>query len=119
MQASDRWSFYQAKGIKASLVENKIDLYSALGKDPRDEDRKTVARYHEEQKEIEEKAKEAEKAGEEHMKHHLVFARSVTAFQVAIALSAIAVVARKKMVWFLGLVIGAIGTALLVQAALV
>ena len=118
MQASDQWGYYQAKGIKATLVENKIDMLAAMGKEAREEDRKKGERYKEEQKEIEAKAHEKEHAGEEHMHHHVVFARAVTAFQVAIALSAIAVLSRKKLVWFVGLALGAIGTGLLVQALL-
>src|SRR5512142_2050977 len=32
MQATDQWAFYQAKGIKASVVESKIEMLEALGK---------------------------------------------------------------------------------------
>jgi hypothetical protein len=118
MQATDQWGYYQAKGIKASLVENKLDVLAAIGKEGRDEDRKKIERYKEEQKEIEAKAHEKEHGGEEHMKRHVVFARSVTAFQVAIALSAISVLSKKKPVWYVGLALGAIGAGLLVQALL-
>ena len=32
LQASDQWAYYQAKGIKASLLESKIETFGALGK---------------------------------------------------------------------------------------
>jgi hypothetical protein len=116
MQATDHWAYYQAKGIKASLVESRIDLRGALGKEATEDDKKKIERYKEEQKEIEEKAHEKEHSSEHHMGRHAAFARSVTAFQVAIALSAISVLSKKKLVWLAGLVLGAIGVALLVPA---
>ncbi len=118
MQATDQWSYYQAKGIKSTLVENKMDTLVAIGKEPKEEDKKRLERYKEEQKEIEEKAKEKEHASEAHMGHHVIFARSVTAFQVGIALAAISVLSRRKLVWFASLGLGAIGAFFLVQALL-
>jgi hypothetical protein len=118
MQATDQWAYYQAKGIKGSLVENKLDILAAVGKEPKEDDRKKIERYKEEQKEIEDKAKELEHSSDQHMHRHVIFARAVTTYQVAIALSAIAVLSRKKLLWFVGLVLGAIGTVFLVQALL-
>jgi hypothetical protein len=114
MQATDQWALYQAKGIKGSLVANKLDIMEALGK-PREDERKEVVRYKDEQKEIEDKAKELEHSSDQHMHRHLTFARGVTSYQVAIALSAIAVLSRKKVLWFLSLALGAVGTVFLVQ----
>lgn len=115
MKATDQWAFYQAKGIKATQVETKLDILRALGKDPREEDHKKFERYKEEQKEIEEKAKEMEHSSEHHMQRHVILARAVTGFQVAIALSAVSVLSRKKVVWLVSLALGAIGTIFLVQ----
>jgi len=33
IQASDQWSYYQAKGIKSAVLESKIDLLKTLGKE--------------------------------------------------------------------------------------
>jgi hypothetical protein len=118
MQATDQWAYYQAKGIKGSLVENKLDMLAAVGKEAKEDDRKKIERYKEEQKEIEEKAKELERSSDQHMHRHVIFARAVTTYQVAIALSAIAVLSRKKLLWFVGLALGAIGTGFLGQALL-
>jgi len=118
MKATDQWGYFQAKGIKSSLVENKLDLFATLGKEPKEDDRKKVEHYKEEQKEIEEKARELEQSSERHMGSHVIFARSVTAFQVAIALAAISVLSRKKLVWYVSLGIGAIGALFLAQALL-
>jgi hypothetical protein len=118
MHATDQWAYYQAKGIKGSQVETKLDILASVGKEGREEDKKRIERYKEEQKEIEEKAKELEHSSKHHMDRHVVMARSVTAYQVAIALSAISVLSKKKVVWFLSLALGAIGTIFLVQALL-
>jgi len=115
MKATDQWALYQAKGIKMTQVETKIDLLMALGKDPREDDRKKVEHYKEEQEGIKEKAAELEHSSGQHLARHVVLARGVTGFQVAIALSAIAVLSRRKLVWFLSLALGVIGTFFLVQ----
>jgi alpha-galactosidase/6-phospho-beta-glucosidase family protein len=118
MQATDAWSYYQAKGIKANLVESNMETLLALGKEPKEDEKKKFERYKEEQKGIEEKAKEKEHSSAQHMERHVIFARAVTAFQVGIALAAISVLSRRKLVWFCSLALGAIGSVFLVQALL-
>jgi hypothetical protein len=116
MRANDDWAYFQAKGIKAALVETKRDLLSALAKEARDQDREKLAEYRKEQKEIEDKAHEEEKASREHMARHGVLSRAVTTSQVAIALSAISVLTRKKWIWYLAMGFGAVGGVLLGMA---
>jgi len=118
MQATDQWSLFQAKSIKRSLIETKIEILGALGKDVKEDDRKSIERYEDDKKKVEERAREQEHSAEDHMHHHVVLARSVTVFQVAIALSAIGVLTRKKMVWFGSLAVGVLGAFFLVQALL-
>ncbi len=48
----------------------------------------------------------------------MVLARAVTGFQVAIALSAISVLSRRKVVWFFSIALGVIGAGFLVQGLL-
>ena len=115
MKATDNWAFYQAKGIKANMLETKIELLAALKAEPKGEPKEKLAEYQKEQKEIEEKAHEEEKESRGHMEHHEMLAKSVTAFQVAIALSAISVLAKKKPLWYLGLVLGLAGAGLFVR----
>jgi uncharacterized membrane protein len=118
MKATDEWGYYQAKGIKAAILDTKMDVMTALSKEPHEADRKKVEEYRKEQKEIEEKARHEEKASREHMVRHGVQARAVTASQVAIALSAIAVLSRKKWIWFGSLLMGGLGALLLAQSFL-
>jgi hypothetical protein len=118
--ADDAWAYYQAKSIKQ-------DMYAALAPlAPRPEvGAEWSRRAAEEGAAKEERRAEAEKLGAEvkaadaESKHHLhlhhEFAKSVTIFQVAIALAAIAALARRKPVWWLSLGVGALGAVFLVM----
>jgi Spy/CpxP family protein refolding chaperone len=109
MQASDAWAFYQAKSIKASVLDTRLQLLAAMNKPGTDSDRQKLATYEDDGKKIEEQGKENEAASRKHMERHNGLARAVTVLQVAIALAAIAVLTRKRNVWFGALGLGAIG----------
>jgi hypothetical protein len=118
MQATDQWAFYQAKGIKASVVRSKLELLDALQKPISADDQARVGTYEREQKEIEEKGHELEHSSEKHMAHHGSLAIAVTIFQIAIAMGAISVLARRPKLWFVSLGLGAAGLVFLVQGLL-
>ncbi|HJT23208.1 MAG TPA: DUF4337 domain-containing protein [bacterium] len=109
IKASDQWSYYQAKGIKSAVLETKLDLLRSLKKSVLDKDEEKLKGYKEDQEKIGEEAKEDEKYSEEHLKHHETLAHSVTLFQVAIAVGAIAALTRRKPFWFVSLGFGAVG----------
>jgi hypothetical protein len=110
LQASDQWSFYQAKGIKETVLKSKVDLLAALNKKADARDTEKLAEYDKDKKEIQDKAEEKQKSSEDHMAHHVTFAKAVTFFQIAIALSAMAVLTRKHFLWFGSLALGLLGT---------
>src|SRR5581483_1887174 len=101
LQASDQWNYYQAKGIKKALMETRLETIRALGKKPKADDAEKFKQYDEDQKDIKEKAEDREKESREHLGHHVVLARGVTLFQVAIAISAISVLTKKRQFWLL------------------
>ena len=114
-EASDQWAYYQAKGIKAAVQEATAASFLAAGKEPPQSLSQKVARYGEEQKEIEERAREKERerdqasADAERLLHqHHRFANAVALFQVSIALGAVGALTRNKLVW-LGSLIGGVG----------
>ena len=109
IQASDLWAYYQAKGIKAAVLENKIEVLVGLGKEVAEKDREKIKRYKEEQENIQEEAKEKTTASASHLKHHNTLAKSVTLFQIAIALGAIAALTKRKALWFISLALGVAG----------
>jgi hypothetical protein len=109
IKASDQWAFYQAKGIKAEIKAMGVNGVV---------DTAAVEKYKKDQESIKEKAEENEKSSETHLTHHVLLARSVTLFQVAIAISAIAILTRKKVMWFAGLFFSAIGIVFFVLGLL-
>ena len=122
-KADDSWAYYQAKGIERTVYETQARLASdpALAAQWRG----SAARENDERAEIRRQAEEHEKAvGEwneksEHSFHlHHQFAKSVTILQVAIALSAIAALARRKLAWWVSLGVGVAGVTFFVMGLL-
>ena len=107
LKASDHWSYYQAKGIKYEILHST----SRLDKDGAEAEqlKADMARYKTEQADIKEKAEAAEKESEAHLQKHIAISRCVTLFQIAIAISAIAIVTGKRFMWYLGIVITGVG----------
>ncbi len=115
LKASDQWSFYQSKGIKAGVLGTKIDLFNALGKPSVPQDGAKLEEYKHDQEKIKETAEEMAKAGEDHLRRHNTMARGVTCFQIGIALSAIAVLTKRKPLWYLSILLGGVGVVFLAQ----
>jgi hypothetical protein len=105
IQASDQWSYYQAKSIKSAVLDAKIS--------PDEKDRAKVAKYEEEQAEIKAEAEKKESEARANFHRHEVFARGVTMFQIAIAVAAISALTRKRRFWIVSLVFGAAGCVFL------
>jgi hypothetical protein len=91
IEASDKWSYYQAKSIKASVLDAKIALLDT----PSPEDRAKAVRYEKEQEEIKSEAEHKESAAKANFHKHEVFASGVTMFQIAIAIAAISALTRR------------------------
>ena len=118
IRASDSWAYYQAKGVKAAVLGSKMDLLTAEGRKVSDTDREKFGEYKKDQQEISDKAKELEKSSREFLDHHVVFARSVTLFQVAITVAAISVLTRRRKFWYVGIVLGLLGALSFVRGFL-
>jgi predicted transcriptional regulator len=94
-------------GRKASLANAEADLLGASNPELREKRRTEAERYKSEQDEIEKTAREIGKKvvesnqrAERFLERHHKFALSVTLCQVAIALSAIAALTRRKLLWW-------------------
>jgi hypothetical protein len=99
IRASDKWAFYQAKGIKDEILSFSNSPDKAA----------RSAKYKSEQAEIQTEAKESEEESHAHLEHHTILARAVTLFQISIAISAIAILTKKRMLWFVSLGISCVG----------
>lgn len=107
IDASDQWGYYQAKNIKAELLEAKISLSPAtVGAD-----KEKVASYQREEEEIKAEAEKKQAESKAHFHKHEVYARSVTLFQIAIAIAAISALTQRRSFWGVSLVTGLIGLA--------
>jgi len=106
IKSSDQWAYYQAKGIKAEIKSLSLHI---------PQDKEAFERYKKEQESIKIKAEAAEKESESHLAHHVLLAGSVTLFQIAIAVSAIAILTRKKILWYCSLLVALIGVVIFVM----
>lgn len=123
-QASDQWAYFQAKSIKSNLSQMQkekielelygfhkdvpaeiIDAYKAKIADYA----KKVEAYEREKTEIQAKAKQLEATRDEAQLHSKAFGIAVILLQIAVLLSSIAAVLKKKEVWYAGLATGLVG----------
>jgi hypothetical protein len=118
MKASDSWSYYQAKGIKAAVLGSKIDFRRALKQPVAPKDEEKIGAYEAEQAKISGEAKELEASSRRHLEIHEVFATAVTLFQVAIGIAAISALTRKRRFWLVSMAFGAVGLVFFVQGFL-
>ena len=121
-EASNQWNYFQAKSNKQNLAELSIEI---VGKERKAFYEEEVKRYKTEKKDIQKAAEkleaeskvwDAQSDAELHLHHR--WAQATTALQIAIALSAIALLTRRK--WLLNGVFGvsALGLILGVMAML-
>lgn len=123
-QASDQWAYYQAKSIKGYIYEmqkDKLELeLLALGPKVssavREEyDRKVgeyakkIAKYEGEKAKIEQDARKLEATRDLAQKHSQAFGIAVIFLQIAILLSSISALIKKKYIWMIGLGVGVAG----------
>ncbi len=123
-QASDQWAYFQSKSIKGYVYEvqrdklelelkekgqmlspgvmkdyeNKIETYS-----------KKISKYDEEKTAIEKGAKEKEGIRDKSQEHAQMFGMAVIFLQIAILLSSISALLKKKALWLIGLLCGLVG----------
>ncbi len=122
-QASDQWAFYQSKSIKGYVYELQrekfeLDLKANKGM-PRalaaDYEKRIAAyrekieRYDKEKEEIKKKAEELEARRDAAQLHSGAFGMAAMFLQIAILLSSIAALMKKKLFWFIGMGAGSFG----------
>jgi uncharacterized membrane protein YoaK (UPF0700 family) len=122
-QASDQWSFYQAKSIKQQLTEttlaqlirsaNTNDLESAgVIRELSD----ALARYDKEKAEIKASAEGLEKARDEESRRSGKMGLAISYFTVAIATASICLVTKRKPLWFLSMILAVVAVLQMVLA---
>jgi hypothetical protein len=113
IEASDQWNYYQAKSIKAAILDTKISLATSSDQ----ADRAKAARYEKEQEEIKTEAEQKQAQAKTNFHRHEVYARGVTMFQIAIAIAAVSALTRKRRFWMVSLAFGAAGCLFVILGA--
>jgi len=121
-QASDQWAYFQSKSIKGYLNEMQRDQLelqlggsagntpqSARYRDKIEAYNKKVAKYEAEKKKIEQDAKMLEQARDDAMKHGQAFGVAVIFLQIAILLSSVSALLKKRWLWLIGTAVGCYG----------
>ena len=125
-KASDQWAFYQAKNIRRHTDELFTDLTSveattdaaALAK-LRDKYSDEATRYKNDQKEIEDKAREleAEVSAERHRADRFDLAEVF--LEIGLVITSITLLSGRRIFWGLGLALGTVGIVVAVTGFLV
>ncbi len=117
--ASDVWNEYQAEGLK-SIVYSSASQSAPPGSPLAAKDLALSKHYADkkdglmkEAKQLEEESKKSDEGSERFLKRHEMFAFSVSLCQIAIALSAVAALTKRRRIWICGLAAGAAGFALM------
>ena len=123
VKASDQWNFYQSKNLKQEIAINTDKILHLLAAEKGgvvavEDNSAAIARYDKEKEAIKKTAEEAEHESEAHLGKHVPLATAVTAFQIAIAVSAIAILTRRKKLWFGGLLLTIVGIVFLILGIL-
>jgi hypothetical protein len=123
-RASNQWAYYQAKSVKANLYDIQkqqfeLDLATLPANSSRasveafkakiDDYGKRLERYQGEMAQIEKDARDFEEIRDHSLEHSQAFGLAVIFLQIAILLSSISALMRKKPLWYLGMATGSVG----------
>ena len=125
-KSSDQWAFYQAKNIRRHTDELFVDLTSveattdaaALAK-LREKYSGEASRYKDEQKDIEEKAKEMEAEVATKQNEADRFDLAEVFLEVGLVITSITLLSGRRLFWFLGIGLGVVGIVVAGTAFLV
>lgn len=123
-QAANQWAYYQSKSIKGYLYEIQKESLELESKKDKVKNSKALAseyekkiamytqkinKYDEEKAVISKEAKRLEMLRDDAQNHSGIFGIAVIFLQIAILLSSIAALMKKKVLWLLGVGTGAMG----------
>jgi hypothetical protein len=125
-KSTDQWAYYQAKDTRLHAYETFLDQ---LGLSPataaqqaeqlKAKYEKDVERYSEQEKEIEDQAKQAEEEVAKNLKRADRFDLGEVLLEAALVICSITLLTKKRFFWGLGLLIGAAGIAMGVAGLLI
>ncbi len=124
-EASDQWSFYQAKSIKQNLYEIELEHARAATLPTTglvEKLQAKIEKYEREKAEITASAKKfeatrdaARSTAARAAEHSKGMGLTITLFQIAIALGAVCLIVKKKPLWIISIILGAVATAEMIR----
>lgn len=127
-EATNQWAYYQAKSIKGQMAGMNASLLARLPAAPGETPEtvraeagrltKEAARYDSEKGEIQNKAKELQTEATQMGKINDRCDMSALFLQVGIVVSSVAILAGSRAFWWIGILLGIIGTGVGVTAFL-
>ena len=124
-EEGSKWAYYQAKSIKENLTESQLRVFelNVLGTVTAEQKKylnenvsfyKTeIARYAHEKEAVKIEAEKVGKNNAQVARQGNQFSLSVVFFQIAIMLSSVSILLKRKEMWYGGLVFGVIASLLL------
>lgn len=122
---SSKWAYYQAKSIKQNLVDSQRNAFEveALGAANPEQEKvyrekirisaQESARYNEEKSAIKKEAEDTAAANARLARKGNFFSAAVVFFQIAIMLSSVSALLKRRYMWYIGLAFGVIAAILL------
>jgi len=122
-QASDKWAHFQSKSMKGYLYEIQKSVLELQAKQLTTKDKQVaedydklinnfsekISNYNQEKNNLQKEATQLETNRDEAQKQSKPFGVAVIFLQIAILLSSIAALLKRKYVWYLGLLVGLVG----------
>ncbi len=125
-KSSDQWAYYQAKNIRRHSDEFFVDLTSAQSTTDtaalaklREKYMAEAERYKDEQKEIEDKARELEAEVAIEMKRADRFDLAEVFLEIGLVITSITLLSGRRLFGFVGLALGIIGSVVTVSGFLI
>ncbi len=116
-QASDKLTQFQANSMKRHVDESVIIMLKAQQKPVPNTIKQDLDKLARDRVKIKANATTLQAISQYDLRQHNYFSYAITALQVGISLSAIAVIARNRRIWYLGMGLGTVGIACMIFAA--
>jgi len=115
-QATDQWSYYQAKNIRRNNLEALDDVLTAMGnsKEERAEEvhkhfHEEIDKYRDQQKDIQTEAKEFEAERDKTSRRADRFDLGEVFLEIALVVTSITLLTERRAYWYFGFVLAGIG----------
>jgi hypothetical protein len=124
-RATDQWAYFQAKNIRLHNYDMSLDMLPLIDFKDKEQAGKVqekykaqVDRYTKEQAEIEEQAKDFEGESARAQRKADRFDMGEVFLEIALVISSLALLSRKRVFWFLGIISGVAGLGIAVTGML-